>query len=83
MFTTKGELDAMGCSRTRSAATRSSTPSRSSTRANRFHPTRSAAATALARVIETMRAFDAVPAGMKMEPESVCDNRFVLKALAR
>jgi hypothetical protein len=35
------------------------------------------------RVIETMRAFDAVPAGMKMEPESVCDNRFVLKALAR
>jgi len=46
MFTTKGELDAMGCSRRRSAATRSSTPSRSSTRARRFHPTRSSAATA-------------------------------------
>ena len=27
--------------------------------------------------------FDAVPAGMKMEPESVYDNRFVLKALGR
>jgi len=37
----------------------------------------------VARVIETMRAFDAVPAGMKMEPESVYDNRFVLKALGR
>jgi hypothetical protein len=35
------------------------------------------------RVIETMRAFDAVPAGMKMEPESVYDNRFVLKVLGR
>jgi hypothetical protein len=32
---------------------------------------------------ETMRAFDAVPAGMKMEPESVYDNRFVLKVLGR
>ena len=37
----------------------------------------------VARVIETMRAFDAVPAGLKMEPESVYDNRFVLKALGR
>jgi hypothetical protein len=34
-------------------------------------------------VIETMRAFDVVPAGMKFEPESVYDNRFVLKALGR
>jgi hypothetical protein len=30
-----------------------------------------------------MRAFDVVPAGMKFEPESVDDNRFVLKALGR
>jgi len=37
----------------------------------------------VARVIETMRAFDVVPAGMKLEPESVYDNRFVLKALGR
>ena len=37
----------------------------------------------VARVIETMRAFDAVPAGMKMAPERVYDNRFVLKALGR
>jgi sulfonate transport system substrate-binding protein len=37
----------------------------------------------VARVIETMRAFDVVPAGMKFEPESVYDNRFVLKALGR
>jgi hypothetical protein len=37
----------------------------------------------VARVIETMRAFDVVPAGMKFEPESVDDNRFVLKALGR
>jgi NitT/TauT family transport system substrate-binding protein len=37
----------------------------------------------VARVIETMRAFDAVPAGMKIEPESVYDNQFVLKALGR
>jgi len=37
----------------------------------------------VARVIETMRAFDAVPAGMKIEPESVFDNRFVMKALGR
>jgi sulfonate transport system substrate-binding protein len=37
----------------------------------------------VARVIETMRAFDAVPAGLKLEPESVFDNRFVLKALGR
>ena len=37
----------------------------------------------VARVIETMRAFDAVPAGMKMEPESVFDDKFVLKALGR
>ena len=27
--------------------------------------------------------FDAVPAGMKMEPESVYDNRFVLKVVGR
>jgi NitT/TauT family transport system substrate-binding protein len=37
----------------------------------------------VARVIETMRAFGAVPAGMKIEPESVYDNRYVLKALGR
>jgi NitT/TauT family transport system substrate-binding protein len=37
----------------------------------------------VARVIETMRAFDAVPANLKMEPESVYDNKFVLKALGR
>ena len=37
----------------------------------------------VARVIETMRAFDAVPAGMKIEPESLFDNRYVLKALGR
>lgn len=37
----------------------------------------------VARVIETMRAFEAVPAGTKIEPESVFDNRYVLKALAR
>jgi len=37
----------------------------------------------VARVIETLRAFDAVPAGMKIEPESVYDNRYVLKALGR
>jgi NitT/TauT family transport system ATP-binding protein len=37
----------------------------------------------VARVIETMRAFDAVPAGMKLEPESVYDNRFVLKPSGR
>jgi NitT/TauT family transport system substrate-binding protein len=37
----------------------------------------------VARVIETMRAFEAVPATMKIEPESVYDNRYVLKALGR
>jgi sulfonate transport system substrate-binding protein len=37
----------------------------------------------VARVIETMRAFDAVPAGMTIDPESVFDNRYVLKALGR
>jgi NitT/TauT family transport system substrate-binding protein len=37
----------------------------------------------VARVIETMRVFGAVPATMKIEPESVYDNRFVLKALGR
>jgi hypothetical protein len=37
----------------------------------------------VARVIETMRAFDAVPAGAKIEPESLFDNRYVLKALGR
>jgi len=37
----------------------------------------------VARVIETMRVFEAVPAGMKIEPESVFDNRYVLKALGR
>jgi hypothetical protein len=30
-----------------------------------------------------MRAFDAVPAGMTIDPESVFDNRYVLKALGR
>jgi len=37
----------------------------------------------VARVIETMRAFEAVPPGMKIEPDSVFDNRYVLKALGR
>jgi NitT/TauT family transport system substrate-binding protein len=37
----------------------------------------------VARVIETMRTFEAVPAGMKIEPDSVFDNRYVLKALGR
>ena len=37
----------------------------------------------VARVIETMRAFGAVPAEMKLEPESVYDNRYVLEALGR
>ena len=37
----------------------------------------------VARVIETMRAFGAVPAEMKLDPESVYDNRYVLKALGR
>jgi NitT/TauT family transport system substrate-binding protein len=37
----------------------------------------------VARVIETMRVFEAVPAGMTIEPESVFDNRYVLKALGR
>ncbi len=37
----------------------------------------------VARVIETMRTFGAVPASMKMEPESLFDNKFVQKALAR
>jgi NitT/TauT family transport system substrate-binding protein len=37
----------------------------------------------VARVIETMRAFGAVPPEAKLEPESVYDNRYVLKALGR
>ena len=37
----------------------------------------------VARVIETMRVFGAIPAGMKLEPESLYDNKFVLKALGR
>jgi NitT/TauT family transport system substrate-binding protein len=37
----------------------------------------------VARVIETMRVFEAVPAGMKIEPENLYDNRYVLKALGR
>ena len=37
----------------------------------------------VARVIETMRVFDVVPAGMKIDPESLFDNRYVLKALGR
>ena len=37
----------------------------------------------VARVIETMRVFGAVPAGVKLEPESVYDNRYVQKALGR
>jgi NitT/TauT family transport system substrate-binding protein len=36
-----------------------------------------------ARVIETMRVFGAVPADLKLEPESVYDNRYVQKALGR
>ena len=35
------------------------------------------------RVIETMRVFEAVPATLKIEPESIFDNRYVLKALGR
>jgi hypothetical protein len=30
-----------------------------------------------------MRAFEAVPTSMRIEPESVFDNRYVLKALGR
>jgi len=37
----------------------------------------------VARVIETMRTFGAVPAGMQIDPESLFDNRYVLKALGR
>ena len=37
----------------------------------------------VARVIETMRVFEAVPATLKIEPESVFDNTYVLKALGR
>jgi len=37
----------------------------------------------VARVIETMRVFEAVPVTLKIEPESVFDNRYVLKALGR
>jgi len=37
----------------------------------------------VARGIETMRACDAVPAGMQIEPASVYDNRYVLNALGR
>jgi NitT/TauT family transport system substrate-binding protein len=37
----------------------------------------------VARVIETMRVFGVVPADMKMAPESLFDNTFVQKALAR
>jgi hypothetical protein len=37
----------------------------------------------VARVIATMRTFGAVPADMKMSPESLFDNTFVQKALAR
>ena len=37
----------------------------------------------VARVIETMRTFGAVPADMKMAPESLFDNTFVQKALGR
>ena len=37
----------------------------------------------VARVIETMRVFGAVPAGVTIEPESLFDNRYVLKALGR
>ena len=37
----------------------------------------------VARVIETMRVFGAVPPDMKMAPETLFDNRFVQKALAR
>ena len=37
----------------------------------------------VARVIETMRVFGAVPADMKMAPETLFDNKFVQKALAK
>jgi NitT/TauT family transport system substrate-binding protein len=37
----------------------------------------------VARVIETMRTFGAVPPDMKMAPENLFDNTFVQKALAR
>jgi NitT/TauT family transport system substrate-binding protein len=37
----------------------------------------------VARVIETMRVFGAVAGDMKMAPESLFDNKFVQKALAR
>ena len=37
----------------------------------------------VARVIETMRVFEAVPADMRIDPESLFDNRYVLKALGR
>lgn len=36
-----------------------------------------------ARVIETMRVFGAVPADLKLDPESIYDNRYVQKALGR
>jgi len=37
----------------------------------------------VARVIETMRVFEAIPATLKIEPESIFDNRYVPKALGR
>ena len=37
----------------------------------------------VARVIETLRTFGAVPGELKMNPEELFDNRFVQKALAR
>lgn len=36
-----------------------------------------------ARVIETMRVFGAVPPELKLDPESIYDNRYVQKALGR
>jgi len=36
-----------------------------------------------ARVIETMRVFGAVPPDLKLDPESIYDNRYVQKALGR
>jgi hypothetical protein len=48
-----------------------------------FPPDSLIARDSVARVIETMRAFGAVPADMKIAPETLFDNKFVQKALAR
>jgi hypothetical protein len=76
MFTSKGTLDAMAGDPALYA--QSFEHAREA-----FPPDSLVSRDGVARVIETMRAFDAVPAGMKIEPESVFDNRYVLKALGR